>query len=237
MRISLLLLAVVLAACGDDESKAPLTPGGGPGTDVSETPRDGGGNVDDSDAGSTSDAGTSEGPMALECTRIDAVKITTDDVPTVTATEYPTDFSVTRQVATWTGDCPSPSLTIELSNGACPNGLGHELQFWFPANSILDGQIALGLNEVEPDFASSSGIRIRYTRPAKLSPAGSYGNCEGASGQISFFDAPDITRPMNLRATYDLMLTSCDDTANPMQRVSGYFDVRVRRELEVVCPP
>jgi hypothetical protein len=237
MRISLLLLAVVLSACGDDESKAPLSPGGGPGTDVSETPRDGGrGTVDDTDAGSTSDAGMGGGPMPLECARIEAVKITSDEVPTVTATEAPADFSVTRQVATWTGECPSPAVLIELSNGGCPKGLGHELQFWFPANSILDGQFALGFNTVEPDFAGAAGIRVRYTRPAKLSAAGVYGNCDGASGQITLYDAPDITRATNWRASFELMLTACDDKANAPLRVSGYFDVRVRRDLASVCP-
>ena len=42
----------------------------------------------------------------------------------------------------------------------------------------------------------------------------------------------------NLRATYDMQLTPCDGTkANPAQHLWGYFDVRVRRDLDDVCPP
>jgi hypothetical protein len=234
MRISLLLLAVVLSACGDEPSKVPLSPGGGGSNTVIESRPDGGANVDDLDAGSTPDAG--DGPMPFECTRIDPVMIASDELPNVTATTTPLDFKVTRQVATWRGDCPSPSLVIELSNGICPNGQGHELVFWFPVSSIADGKIGLGLNEIDPDSISEGGIRVRYTRPDHYSPVGTYGTCDGSSGTISFFDVPDVSRPMNMRATYELNLTSCDDKSNPTQVVAGYFDVRVRRDLATVCP-
>jgi hypothetical protein len=235
MRISLLLLAVVLSACSDDESKAPLTPAGGGSHTINEMQHDSGGNVDDMDAGSTPDGG--DGPMPYECARIDPVMIGSDEVPATTATTTPLDFKVTRQVATWRGDCPSPSLVIELSNGICPNGQGHELVFWLPADSIADGRIGLGFNPIDPDSVSADGIRVRYTRPDRYSPVGVYGSCDGASGQISFYDAPDVSRAMNLRASYELNLTSCDDKRNPTQAVAGYFDVRVRRTLAMVCPP
>jgi hypothetical protein len=235
MRISLLLLAVVLSACGDDESKVPLSPGGGPSHSVGETRPDSGGNVDDMDAGSTPDGG-GDGPMPFECERIDAVMSASDEVPAVTSITTPLDFHVTRQVATWSGDCPSPSLVIKLSNGICPDGQGHELVFWFPASSIADGKIGLGLNPIDPDSISLDGIRVRYTRPNRYSPIGTYGTCDGSFGMISFYDAPDITRAMNLRASYELNLTACDDKRNPAQMVAGYFDVRVRRDFESVCP-
>jgi hypothetical protein len=234
MRISLLLLAVVLSACSDDDSKAPLTPAGGGSHTIDEMKRDSGANVDDMDAGSTPDGG--DGPMPFECTRIEPLMIASDEVPGRTATTTPLDFKVTRQVATWRGDCPSPSLVIELSNGVCPNGQGHELVFWLPASSIADGRIGLGLNEIDPDAVSADGIRVRYARPDRYSPVGVYGSCDGSFGTISFYDAPDIARPMNLRASYELTLTACDDKRNPPQVVAGYFDVRVRRELSRVCP-
>jgi hypothetical protein len=234
MRISLLIIAVVLSACSDDESKAPITPGGGPG-DYSEAHRDGGGTVDDDDAGSTSDAGMGGGPMPRECTRITAMTATSDELPTTTATTTPTDFAVTRQVGTWIGDCPLPAIAVELSNGACPNGQGHELEFWFASSAIEDGLIAAGLNFIEKD--SVSGIRVRYTRPERSSAAGVYGNCNGAEGTITLYDAPDVTRAMDLRARYELSLPPCDDKLNPIQEVSGYFIVRIRRSLPTVCPP
>jgi hypothetical protein len=235
MRITLLILAVVLSACGDDEPKAPITPGGGPGQEFGETHKDGGGTVDDTDAGSTPDAGMGEGPMPFECVRIDPVMFSSDEVPTVTATTTPADFAITRQVGTWTGDCPSPSIVVELSNGNCPNGQGHELEFWFPANGIEDGNVSLGLNILDPD--ALNGIRIRYTRPERYTAAGVYGDCGGATGTLVFYDPPDVTRAMNLRAKYDLMLPPCDGKPNPVQAVSGYFDVRIRRALPMVCPP
>jgi hypothetical protein len=238
MRISLLLLAVVLSACSDDGPKAPLTSGGGPGEVVDEERPDSGRTVDDEDAGSTPDAG--EGPMAGECRRIDAVITNADDLPTVTSTWSPRDFMVTRVVGTWQGDCPNPWLVIELSNGVCPNGQGHELEFRFPASAIADGTIGLGLTLLQPDTVADA-IRIRYTRPERWSPAGVYGNCDGsgmiATGNINFYDAPDITKRMDLRASYELTLVPCDGKPNPSQMVAGYFDVRVQRDIATVCPP
>jgi hypothetical protein len=235
MRIGLLLLAVVLSACGDDESKVPLSPGGGGSHPVDvNRPDSGGGNVDEMDAGSTRDAG--DGPLPLECTRIDAVVLNnSDEVPTVTSTSAPADFKVTREVGTWSGDCPSPSIVIKLSNGICPNGQGHELVFSIPANSIADGITALGLTQIAD--MSDNGISVRYTRPDHYSAAGEYGTCSGGGGTMNFYDSPDITRAMNLRASYDLTLAPCDGLGNPTQTVSGYFDVRVRRNYEMVCPP
>jgi hypothetical protein len=239
MRISLLLLAVVLSACSDDDgAKAPLTPGGGPGNVVDENRPDSGRTVDDEDAGSTPDAG--EGPMAGECRRIDALVTDADELPTVTSTSSPRDFMVTRVVGTWKGDCPNPRLVIELSNGICPSGQGHELEFWFPSNAIADGSIGLGLTLIEPDSVADA-IRIRYTRPERWSPVGVYGNCDDsgmiAAGYINFYDAPDITRAMNVRASYELTLVPCDGKSNPAQMVAGFFDVRVPRDIASVCPP
>jgi hypothetical protein len=232
MRISLLLLAVVLSACSDDEAKAPITPGGGSSHMVGEDRPDSGSNVDDMDAGSTPDAG--DGPMPFECTRIDPVVFNTDEVPTATSTASPDDFKVTRQVARFTGSCPNPSLVVELSNGICPNGQGHELVFSFPVNSIADGAIGFGPNEITADTVGA--IRVRYTRPARFRPEGEFGNCEGGNGRLTFYDSPDISRPMNLRATYDMNLAPCDGESNPPQHLWGYFDVRVRRDLGDVCP-
>jgi hypothetical protein len=237
MRLSLLLLAVVLFSCSDDE-RAPISPGGGGAHPVGEVRRDGGGNVDDDDAGSTSDGGMAEGAMAFECTRIDAVMFSSDEIPSVTSTSSPSDFRVTRQVATWRDGCDSPTILLELSNGVCPSGQGHELEISLSVNAIEDGTIGLGLTEVRAESeAMTNEIRVRYTRPHGFSPEGVYGTCDGSSGTLSFYDAPDATRPNNFRARYEFILTSCDDKRNPTQVVSGYFDVRLRRTLAETCPP
>jgi hypothetical protein len=235
MRTSLLLLALALCGCSD-EPRAPLSSTGGGSHNVDVMRRDAGDSDDEDDGGKRSDA-ASDDPMPLECVRIDALHYTSDDLPDVTATSSPADFLVTRQAATWRDGCDSPTLVVELSNGNCPNGQGHELEILLSVDAIADGQIGLGLNLIEADKDSAQGIRVRYTRPERLSPAGVFGSCEGASGQISFYDAPDVSRSMNLRARYELMLTPCDDSkSNPTQLVSGYFDVRVRRSLPTVCP-
>jgi hypothetical protein len=236
MRTSLLLLALALCACSDDESRAPLSPGGGPGHQVDVMRPEAGPDEQDDDAGVRPDAGT-DGPMPRECERIEPLRYTTDEVPRVTATSSPEDFLVSRQAVTWRDGCESPTLAIELSNGICPNGQGHELEILLSANAIVDGQIGLGLNLIEAEGDSAEGIRVRYTRPERFAPVGTFGTCEGASGQISFLEAPDVSRPMDLRARYEFLLTPCDAAmSNPTQLVSGYFDVRVRRSLPTVCP-
>jgi hypothetical protein len=236
MRTSLLLLVLALCGCNDDGPRAPLSPAGGGSHDVDVIRRDAGPSGNEDDAGERPDA-ASDAPMPLECVRIDAVRYTSDEVPSVTATSQPADFLVTRQAATWRDGCDSPTLAVELSNGICPNGQGHELEILLSVNAIQDGQIGLGLNLVEAEKDSMDGIRVRYTRPERYAPAGVYGTCEGASGQITFYDAPDVSSAMDLRARYELMLTPCDDSkSNPTQLVSGYFDVRVRRSLSSVCP-
>jgi hypothetical protein len=235
MRTSLLLLALALCGCSDDQAHAPLTPGGGGPHDFGVMRHDASPD-DQDDAGERPDA-ASDAPMPLECVRIEPVRYTSDEVPDVTATSSPADFLVTRQAATWRDGCESPTLAIELSNGICPNGQGHELEILLSVNAIKDGQIGLGLNLLEAEKDTLQGIRVRYTRPERFAPVGVFGTCEGASGQITFYEAPDVARSMNLLARYEFMLTPCDDSrSNPAQLVSGYFDVRVRRPLSAVCP-
>ena len=242
MRTSLLLIAVgVLSACGDDASHAPLSRGGRGPEIIRVAQPDGGENVNEDDAGSTPDAGPKpdaggDGRLPLECMRTTAMRITSDEMPVATAIESPSDFFVTRQAATWNGNCASPLLVIELSNGVCPNGAGHELEFTLPANAIADGQIGFGLNTIGPELDTTDSIRVRYTRPQPYAPVGVYGTCEAGGGQISFFEVPDITRAMNIQARFELVLEACDGKPNPAQVVSGYVDVRVRRSLTDYCP-
>ena len=230
---SLLLVAVAMCACNDNEPTAPLSPVGGGSHQVDPDIPDSGGNVDEEDAGINPDAGT-EGPAPGECVRIASLRYTSDEIPTVTATSLPEDFLVTRQAATWRDDCEW--LVIELSNGVCPAGAGHELEIMFSREAIEDGQIGLGLNPLEEEPMAVPGYRVRYTRPTRYAPEGLFGSCTGSSGQISFYDAPDVTRANDLRAVYDFRLTPCDDTRNPTLEVKGTFQVRLRRAAAAACP-
>ena len=230
----LVLFCLAVCACGDDEPSAPLVPNGDGSHMVGGNKRDGGQNVDDEDAGRNPDAGPSDGPGPGECRRIDALRMNVDESPVVTSTELPRDFLVTRQAATWRDNCEH--LVIELSNGLCPNGQGHELEVELATSAILDGRIAFGLNFIESEPMAVPGIRVRYARPSRFPPEGIYGTCEGASGTMTFMDAPDVTRAMNLRATYDLVLPPCDGRSNVPQIARGYFDVRVLRTMAMACP-
>ncbi|HKP64213.1 MAG TPA: hypothetical protein VJV78_46070 [Polyangiales bacterium] len=237
MRTSLLLVALAFCGCSDDGPRAPLSHSGGGSHDVQVIHRDSGrSDQEEDDAGERPDA-ASDAPMPRECVRVDPVRATSDERSTVTSTASPADFLVSRQAATWRNGCDSPTLVVELSNGACPNGDGHELEILLSANAIKDGQIGLGLNPIQADKDSMEGIRVRYTRPDRYAPVGVFGSCEGATGQISFYDAPDVSRTMSLRATYDFMLTPCDGkNSGRTQMVVGFFDVLVRRSLSSVCP-
>jgi hypothetical protein len=235
MRISLLLLGVVGvfgSACDEDESRARFAPSRGGHHTVGVRRPDAGRSVDDEDAGGKSDGGI-EGPAPDECARIEAVQYTTDDAPAVTSTAAPADFLVTRQVATWRDRCEQ--LVIELSNGVCPTGSGHELEIELSREAIEDGLIGFGVNVLETTRAFEA-MRVRYFRPEPYRPEGVYGNCEGARGQINFFDAPAVDRTGWLSALYELTLTSCDDERNPPIELTGYFDVRVQRTATVACP-
>src|SRR5262245_49566244 len=142
MRIWLVCLALALSACSD-EPRAPLTQGGGPGKVLVGTSRDAA-TPDDGDAGSAPDAATDE-PMAGECSAIKALRFGSgDETPAVTATISPADFLVTRQAATWRDGCEHPTIAIELSDGSCPNGKGHELEILLSVDAIAEGQIGLG---------------------------------------------------------------------------------------------
>ena len=236
MRTSLLLLALALSACSDDEPSAPLTPGGGGPHEVAVN-RDAGSGEEDAGESERPDA-SSDAPLPRECLLIDAKRFTTDEIPSDTSTTSPADFLVTRQAATWRDGCESPTLVIELSNGACPNGSRHELEIMLSVNAITDGTIGLGLNLIGPEMdLVEEAIRVRYTRPQRFNPVGVFGTCDGSEGQITFYDAPDVSRPMDLRARYEFYLTPCDSALpTPEQFVSGFFDVRVRRSLDAVCP-
>jgi len=227
-----LVLARLLTACGDDE-RAPLSASGGDSHEVPVRWPDAAQDSDE-DAGTAADAATDQ-PMIHECKKIEAVSFRDDGTPAVTSVAEPLDFKVTRQAATWRGDCAvDKALVVELSDGSCPNGRGHELEIMFSTAAIEDGQIALGNNPLYPEL-DGLGLRVRYVRPDGLAPSGTWGSCAGASGYLDLYEAPDVSTPMNLRGKYRFELTSCDDTRNGPIVVLGYFDVYVRRSLEVVC--
>ncbi len=147
----------------------------------------------------------------------------------------PTDLTVTRQVVAWEPGCTEPSLRVELSDGRCPNGNGHQVEIFLPAKAIQNHGIVFGQNDLVANPAATE-IRVRYTRPKQNTPAGVWTNCTGSNGQIVFIEAPAVTRLSRLHARFQLDLTSCGGQVQDPQTVSGGFNVQLRRGLADVCP-
>jgi len=192
------------------------------------------------DASQEEDAGEDAGPRdagapASACLRVPVLSASFEDSTGETSSERPADFVVERQAEVWSSDCSNPQLTIQLSDGYCPEGLGHELSLTFSVNDIEDGAIHLGNNAVASE-AESPSIRARYKRPVRLKPNGEWGTCNGASGQLVFFEAPQLTSGSLFQARFQLNLTACDGSDAEPQFVVGTFKLRLSYSVTSVCP-
>ena len=160
-----LSLPGLLVACGDDEPTA-LPPGDGTGAKNGGKPapiprRDSGTPNADPDSGLDEDsgmgtAGTTAPPPAMpsECKNIEPARFVGEDpsVEIVASSALPLDFEITRVVATWETNCEMPTIRVDLSDGSCPNGRGHQLSFWFAGRSDRQrGAIFPGLYTVFPE--------------------------------------------------------------------------------------
>jgi hypothetical protein len=181
------------------------------------------------------DAGDAAVP-ATSCERVVAMGATTGDAVSYTSIAAPVDFVVTRQAEVWSNDCTDPTLSIELSDGVCPEGFGHQLTITFSLNDITDGVIHVGNNAVYAESDSSS-IDVRYVRPDTVTPYGTWGSCNGASGQVVFDVPPDPSAGVIFNARFSLDLTPCGDVSSPVnQMVSGAFRIELRYQLSEFCP-
>jgi hypothetical protein len=142
---------------------------------------------------------------------------------------------VTRVLGTWEPACGRHTIRLEMSNGKCPDGGGHELQFYFAAAAIDTGTITAGSNALVSE-TENPDIRVRYIRPGGLEPSGVWGNCDGPSGAI------DLVAPLGTDAfdwfqgEFRLQLSPCDGSDNGIQQIDGSFDIQIRRGLDDVCP-
>jgi hypothetical protein len=151
------------------------------------------------------------------------------------ATNEPSDLRVTRVLGTWEPTCGRPTIRLEMSDGDCPDGDGHVLEFFFTAAGIDTGTIVAGLNPLEA-ATENPDISVRYVRPGPLEPSGVWGNCVGPSGAI------DLVAPLGTDAfdwfqgSFRLQLSPCDGSDNGIQQLDGSFDIQIRRGLDDVCP-
>lgn len=197
----------------------------------------------DKDAGqseldaSDSDAGkpTAE-VLTRSCSQVSVFQTTGEDIGSATSTERPADFLVSRQSESWSvTDCANPKLSLEFSDGVCPQGSGHQLAFTFDLNDLADGAIHAGNNEIVSDI-DGTGIQVRYTRPTKLSPKGTWGSCDGASGQLIFLNEPTPSAGSIIDARYDMILPSCDGSDQDPEVLVGSMRVVLRFGLKTYCP-
>lgn len=230
-----LALSAWVACAKDDQPNLPTPPvSGGSGIHDTNTDTHSSG-VKDAGADARVDAGDAAVP-ASSCERVVAMGDTTGDTINYTAISAPVDFIVTRQAELWSNDCSDPKLSIELSDGVCPDGFGHQLTLSFDLNDIADGAIHVGNNAVYAETESTS-IDVRYVRPDSLDVYGTWGSCNGASGQLVFDNPPDVTAGAYFTARFDLDLTPCGDVSTPVtQTVSGAFRIQLRYQLSEFCP-
>lgn len=153
------------------------------------------------------------------------------------AVSSPADLGVTRVEATWDGDCVRPTIRVTLSDGRCPLGNGHEVEFRFDAGAIASGKLSRGVHYLEPE-PGNVDIRVRYRRPTSLDPvgAGAWGTCLGVVGTLDLPIAPGVDERDELRGRFQMELAPCDSLALATRSVNGTFDVTLRRGLGDVCP-
>jgi hypothetical protein len=235
MRRQSIIMAAACAAvcaCGDSRADLPFAGVNG-GRSPDQVKHDSGSAQPDDDAGPAPDAGTAV--TASSCEKVAVLATSSEDTPDVTSTDSPDDFLVSRQAVRWGSDCTNPTLTIELSDGNCPDGLGHQLDLTFSVNEIEGGGIHTGNNEIfaAPD---SRGIDASYRRPGRLRPTGTWASCGIATGQIVFLEPPELTIGKVLWARYQLLLADCSDSTKALETVRGAFKLTLRNQLSEVCP-
>jgi hypothetical protein len=247
LRFNTLLIALCVVAatfgCKKDEKKPPAAPGGngfqsgGVGSRSDAGPKDSGGPVD---GGITIDASTISG----ECTNVDPGDYVAanggiaSDGTVLTGATAPSDFMITRAVATWETSCIDPTILIELSDGKCPGGKQHKLQILLSADAI-DGAnptILVGQNTLQADPEENNGIRVQYMRPNSLDPHGTWGSCTGMPGTVDFLSEPATARLSRLSGRFTLDLAACDGSAKTDEFVNGTFNLVLRRSRADVCP-
>jgi hypothetical protein len=243
----LVLCGVSVQACGDDEGPARPGVSVGEGTDGGRDsgiirpifPTGDGGDDDDGgeDVDPNSDAGDSGSPAApTRCHNVEPVPPATDPDPSMNfnMVTAPSDLTVTRAAATWDVNCMDPTLRVSLSSGSCPNGDGHEVTFFVPAEGVEDSTVVLGQNVIMTD--SPGRIRVRYTRPGRVNPDGEWGSCDGVVGTLDLIRQLDLIEGRRLEGDFQIDLTRCDDGAPSIQVLEGSFNVEIPASLEDICP-
>lgn len=241
VRLAAAGLLCLTSACKEERDQAPRVPtSGGMSVSVKKpdaSTLDAAGPV--RDAGLDEDAGPL--PLEVECDDVPVADFAGESPATgryLNAVDDPEDFRVTRTLATWGPTCSPPTIVLVMSDGACPDGRGHELEFSFDATAIQSGLISTGQNNLESDSISKI-LRVRYQRPRGLTPDGVWGTCSDVppSMGLTIRDTRlGVGYGARFEATFEMTLGSCDDSENAPLLIQGSFDMRLRRSIDEVCP-
>jgi len=238
MRLLTITLCWLLVACADDKPIAPPLPndGGSGSGGVGGFIVGGSGGTTDEDSGGVSTDAATDAPTTPPTTFASGECVDRNNLPRLTNQVFlPTDFTITRGFAHWTGTCADPVLEIGLSDGDCPDGDQHELLIQIDADAITEQTIFIpGANQLaleRPDLP----FRVRYTRPNGASPVGTWGTCRGVAGAINI-ESLDISRGGRLAATFDFDLAACDGSGASTFAIGGSLDLSLARRLTDVCP-
>lgn len=246
----LVLCGVCVQACGEDEVSAPPGRSVGDGTDGGRDSgglnpfipnRDSGGDDEEDggeemDSGQSADAGGDASVGPTRCRDVEVVPPGTDPDPDMkfNMVTSPADLAISRASAAWNVSCTDPTLMITLSSGTCPDGDGHEITFFVPAEGVEDGAVVLGQNVVTED--STTQIRVRYTRPGRIDPDGEWGTCQGADGILDLVRQLELVEGRRLEGEFAIDLTRCDDGDPSVRTIEGQFNVEIPASLKDICP-
>lgn len=223
---SLCLAGFGLAACRDDDARPPIGPGSGPRLPAASGGPTGGSPSADDDAGTPPD----DTPFddATECMVIASGSLDR-------TLSSPVDFAPRYATATWGADCTDPTLVLSFAEDDCADGTdasGQQLRIEIRADAV-DDLLLPGQNPVSDLLLSA--LRIRYRRPARELPSGTWGTCPGVAGQVEVVRLdPNTTGTITLGLSMEL--ADCTGMFAAPQVLEGDLSVFLQRDRATACP-
>jgi hypothetical protein len=228
MRRRAVLALLFALACSDSEPAPPPPRLGGGGM----PPITGGGGSDASTDGATGD----DDAGVTSCFEVDGGPADPNRL-FLSVGELALDFELGTVLAEWVTptSCdatPQLRITLALPEAACTAAGPNRLTF------VIDdpGELPNATSSTVTLADVAPGIAVRYLDLGDPSrEGGSYGNCLGASGTITY-EAMDTESGLKA-AVFDLDLTRCDAEAGAILSATGAFEVFLAEPWRDVCVP
>lgn len=228
--------SVVACGGGDDSEDIPAPPIREPGPktepDAGKRPTD----MPDDDAGKAP-------PVEFEghCDDVDVARFPASEAamvrPLVNTTDMPMDYLVSRVEHRF--DCDRDLLILTFGGGTCSRPKDPDLELTFDAQAIRRGGVSRGLVNIKPDSPSGgrSALSVRYTRSDSGvgGPAGVWGTCGSATGELNLLQTPLLTKGANYEGSYGMSLPPCDSTDADPSIVQGTFTLELAADMDQSC--